>query len=87
MNEDEILEFNYRSARKSKSVELHRIFAIYDSADPFYLDLDKASIIQPYIKDGIASGTMIKMNDSTYGPLTYYAQESYEYVRSFISYN
>jgi hypothetical protein len=73
MNEDELLEFNYRSARKRNDlVELHRIFAVYKTTAPFFL-------IKPYIKNGVVAGTVITIENASY-----YAQENYEYVRSFL---
>lgn len=80
MNEDELLEFNYRSVRKKNDlVKLHRIFSFYNTTEPFYLDLNKASTVKPYTKNGVVSGTVITIEG-----MSYYAQEDYYYVSKFI---
>lgn len=82
MNEDELLEFNYRNVRKRETIKFTRIFSVYDSAETLYFDqseLDKASVVKPYIKNGRTEGTMITIED-----YSYYVQENYAYVASFI---
>lgn len=67
MNEDEILEFNYKRVRKNNTLsKLHRVFSVYNSTEPLYLDLSNVSYIQTFYKNKVASGSIITMGGVSY---------------------